>query len=424
MKKLKEELKYGKKGITLISLVVTIIVLLILAGVSIATLTGDNGLLTRANEAETKTEKAKEDELRELTQAEAATHLEEYEYEDESGKKVTIPPQCSISQVEGENTLDDGLVIIDANGNEWVWIEVPRTTVFTTAKNSNEYDALKTDLINYVGDYKKGSNEQNYNWTDEWYDSNGNTTSQSSNLNDTSGCGLTSSQYTLLYQKMLSSVYTNEGFWIGRYEAGVSEPISKTEEDLTETAKSQKDMYPYTSITCSQAQKLASSMSPDNSKTSSLMFGIQWDLVCKYLESRSDFNEENINSDSGSWGNYASVSFSVSNGSYAVLDQRLSELQNWSEIYLSYEKISSGAENKVLFTTGATKRNSKMNIYDMAGNAIEWTLEHAITKYTDSPCTFRGGSYAHVGSERPLAYRGFTTTIYSNFGYSFRSVLY
>ena len=42
MKKLKEELKYGKKGITLISLVVTIIVLLILAGVTIATLTGDN----------------------------------------------------------------------------------------------------------------------------------------------------------------------------------------------------------------------------------------------------------------------------------------------------------------------------------------------------------------------------------------------
>ena len=42
MKNLKEELKYGKKGITLISLVVTIIVLLILAGVTIATLTGDN----------------------------------------------------------------------------------------------------------------------------------------------------------------------------------------------------------------------------------------------------------------------------------------------------------------------------------------------------------------------------------------------
>ena len=51
MRKLKEELKYNKKGITLISLVVTIIVLLILAGVTIATLTGDNGILTQASKA-------------------------------------------------------------------------------------------------------------------------------------------------------------------------------------------------------------------------------------------------------------------------------------------------------------------------------------------------------------------------------------
>lgn len=62
MKELKEEFKYGRKGITLIALVITIIVLLILAGVSIATLTGENGILTRANDAKEKTE---ESEIRE-----------------------------------------------------------------------------------------------------------------------------------------------------------------------------------------------------------------------------------------------------------------------------------------------------------------------------------------------------------------------
>src|SRR5699024_6629716 len=51
-----------KNGITLIALVITIIVLLILAGVSIATLTGDNGILTRAQEAKNKTEEAQKDE--------------------------------------------------------------------------------------------------------------------------------------------------------------------------------------------------------------------------------------------------------------------------------------------------------------------------------------------------------------------------
>lgn len=47
-----------RKGITLIALVITIIVLLILAGVTIATLTGNNGVLTKANTAKERTEEA------------------------------------------------------------------------------------------------------------------------------------------------------------------------------------------------------------------------------------------------------------------------------------------------------------------------------------------------------------------------------
>ena len=50
------------QGITLIALVITVIVLLILAGVTIATLTGDNGILTRAQEAKGSTEEAQEKE--------------------------------------------------------------------------------------------------------------------------------------------------------------------------------------------------------------------------------------------------------------------------------------------------------------------------------------------------------------------------
>lgn len=67
MKKTNNNLKHNKNGITLIALVITIIVLLILAGVSIATLTGQNGILTKANEAKQETEK---EEVRELIQLE------------------------------------------------------------------------------------------------------------------------------------------------------------------------------------------------------------------------------------------------------------------------------------------------------------------------------------------------------------------
>ncbi len=60
----KEELKQVNKGITLIALVITIIVLLILAGVSIATLTGDNGILAKAQNAKDLTnEKTAEEEV-------------------------------------------------------------------------------------------------------------------------------------------------------------------------------------------------------------------------------------------------------------------------------------------------------------------------------------------------------------------------
>ena len=54
------KIKKKEVGITLIALVITVIVLLILAGVTIAALSGDNGILTRAKEAKEKTEQAQD----------------------------------------------------------------------------------------------------------------------------------------------------------------------------------------------------------------------------------------------------------------------------------------------------------------------------------------------------------------------------
>ena len=188
--KIKNELK-NKKGITLIALVITIVVLLILAGITIATLTGDNGIITRANDAKTNTEKAEEDEQRKLTQAEAATYIEKHEYTDVSGEKVTVPAKCAVSQVEGENTLEDGLVIIDANGNEWVWIEVPKNIeVYPTAGlditnfTDDEYEKIYNDLASYAITYRYESNLGVGTGADEWYDGSGNSTSESANLQD------------------------------------------------------------------------------------------------------------------------------------------------------------------------------------------------------------------------------------------------
>ena len=262
----KEKSKSTKEiGITLIALVITIIVLLILAAVSIATLTGQNGILTRANDAKTETEQAEEDELRKLTQVEAATYLKEHEYTDVSGEKVTIPAQCAVSQVEGENTLEDGLVIIDKNGNEWVWIEVPKsiyeneeyyTNGATKPENSEDYTNIETIMQNYASSYRSS-------YTDTWY-------------SEAQHGFESADEYNNHKNAMLKSVYENGGFYIGKYEVGsFDNPV--TSNNNTRKAVIQKGAYPYNYVTCKQAQELSESLAVGG-KTSSLMFRSEEDV--------------------------------------------------------------------------------------------------------------------------------------------------
>ena len=133
---------------------------------------------------------------------EAAMNLENTTHTDNSTgelKTVTIPANCAVSQIEGENTLKDGLVIIDSNGNEWVWIEVPKS-VTESATTDGE---IKNALISYVQEYGDNS------YSDTWYE----------------GCGLQEQEYYENYSKMLQSIKKNNGFYIGRYEVGIKEDI-------------------------------------------------------------------------------------------------------------------------------------------------------------------------------------------------------
>ena len=107
------------------------------------------GILKRAAEAKDKNQRAKIEEQRQLTIMEANTNLKETTYQN-----VKIPAGMAVSQVEGENTLEKGLFAIDKKGNEWVWIEVPKsiyTDATYTAANSNNNVTSSTD---YTGIYK------------------------------------------------------------------------------------------------------------------------------------------------------------------------------------------------------------------------------------------------------------------------------
>ena len=383
-----------KKGITLIALVITIIVLLILAAVSIATLTGENGILTRANEAKTETEEAKEDELRRLTALEAATNLEDTTYTDKSTgeeKTIKIPAETAVSQVEGENTLKDGLVIIDKNGNEWVWIEVPESVTAGSATDGEIENALMSYATNYRGSY-----------SDAWYE----------------GCGLGEQEYADRYSKMLQSIKANNGFFIGRYEVGIEENTYRnygedytTEHLIEETPVIRQDKYVYNWVRCSQAQELTEKLAIGG-KTSSLMFGIQWDLVLAYLEANG-VHETELKTNSSSLGNYYGVSFDITRGKYSI-DNGAS--------YIDVNGIYPKPASSVLLTSGATERSSKMNIYDLAGNIWEWTLEKS--NDDDNPCINRGGGYSGYGSSDPVSDHSSRDDSFSSYLIGFRPTLY
>ena len=426
------KIKKKETGITLIALVITVIVLLILAGVTIAALSGDNGILTRAKEAKEKTEQAQEDEKQKLSNMEnllGSYNLKNVNTAD-TNPAATIPENSIVLEDDANN----GIVIKDKNENEWVWVEVPKTTVFsdltidiTQELTEQNYTDIKNKLIEYVGAYRKGSATQNYSWTDEWYAKDGESliTASTENLTKeqkalTNGCGLTYDEYTEIYQKMLKSIYTYGGFWIGRYEAGIEGTTTETTNARTSLsarisigtspkAISQKDAIPYNWIYCSEAQALAKEMSPNNNYTSSIMFGIQWDLICKFLEVKGGLTIANINSDSSTWGNYNNVTRRISS-------DNAKQGSKWIAI------TGTKPTSNILLTTGASEETNKMNIYDFAGNEWEWILEK--TSISDYLCACRGGGYGYSGLDYPASDRNYNNTISANNLVGFRATFY
>ncbi len=202
MTKIKNKNKKNN-GITLIALVITIIVLLILAGVTIATLTGENGILTRASQASEQTEIEEEKEAIGLaytgvladnngsgvSDSELQNELQKNGYSatvtdngdgtltvtfesgreytiDENGniseptisniiatmkivgEKVETPPLPSSDFTHTEGTVDTGYVIQDSNGNEFVWVPVDKNQkiqINVTSKSGNIESISLTD---------------------------------------------------------------------------------------------------------------------------------------------------------------------------------------------------------------------------------------------------------------------------------------
>ena len=316
-------------------------------------------------------------------------------------------PSSDFTQVEGTD-LDTGLVIKDSSGNEYVWIEVPKlASVYPKAGISitefpdDEYVKIEKDLQSYVSTYR---NEI--------------TSSDTYNSDDTTG--LTNSEYNTLKKKMLKSVYQNGGFYIARYEAGIDNKRTNHASISGLTPKSQANKYPLNWVTCSEAQTLASKASV-NGHSGSLMFGIQWDLVQKYIEAKAVTQgtaigtiQSQLITNSTSWGNYSSSKYNITN-------ENAQYSMNNGTTWLPSPLDKTSTED-ILLTTKASNSFAKQNIFDLAGNVWEWTLEYSSKAST--PCTIRGGSYDSTLAESKANYRNNGNTTFSYYSVGFRVTIY
>ena len=273
----------------------------------------------------------------------------------------------------------------------------------TTPTSDTDYTNIEKIMQNYTKDYRNSS------YSDTWYSE--------------EQYGLTQTEYNELKQKMLTSVYDNGGFWIGRYEAGnANATVSNTTVVGTRTdeyikansAVIKADQIPYNYVTCKQAQTLSTSLATGG-KTSSLMFGIQWDLTCKFLEEKTSLIAADIQTDSTSWGNYSNAKINLTKGRYNINSGNSSSM--WTAVIVGTKS------NEMILTTGASEDVGKMNIYDFAGNEFEWTLEQYINN-SNIPCTSRGGCYYNYGFNYPASDHLYGSTSDGNYSTGFRTVLY
>ena len=330
-------------------------------------------------------------------------------YTDTNEDKAYIPAGFKVSKLSTLNTIKKGLVIKnDTTQDEYVWIDVPDGIL----KDKKELGDIEKALKDYTKDYRIDGEE------DEWYE----------------GCGMLYKQdYNALKNKMLQSIKENGGFYIGRYEAGTNKlrgsgsaiqdatAISVT--DGYGNPLSQKDKYPFNYVTAGQAYNLAKLVSKGiTDYTTSTMFGLQWDLVYKFMEETGSKTYDEITKNSKDWANCSNSEFYVTSSkakqSNLNFNDRFNNNTIWNSIDKGTKKVSNSLE---MYTTGASLQNCTLNIFDFMGNMGEYTLmKHNASQW---PVLIRGRYFITKGNEyfsdmatssTAYMFNGFRVTLFQN----------
>lgn len=406
--------KQDNKGITLITLVITVVVLTILAGVSINAVVGDDGIIAKAREnANTTKETSTKEKLNRLI---LEYQLAKTDESLENFLKTKIPNKIDKVTNNGDGTLTiekDG-VTVTVNATQTsnpststkptkpdepsspymkkntevtypdgtVWIpegfkiaddsaSTVQGGVVIEDKDGNQFVWVPVDSIS---DYKR-----------TWYTGEGSFSSYSESLADDEK----------------TSVTTYKGFYIGRYEAGDKENTEakqmRSSSDITKTVTIKEGQTPYNYVTKTQAISLAENFATKQGykATTKLVSSYAWDTTIAFIQK-------------------------------VVKDYGNSSPQgNYFDTLFPYTDITGKYQNKankdnLLIPTGQT--TPVCNFYDIGGNIYEWTTESCSSTYGIYN-SYRGGKYNNGYAQIPAGYR-FNGAVYGESFMGFRITLF
>ena len=373
------------KGITLVALVVTIVVLLILAGVSINTVLGDDGIIKKAKEEAEKTAAAQEKEMieRNLLEQELENSLATPTPKPQPTDGVKIPAGfyyvggtktsgivISDNVNDKEKYKNKAVVGTDLLGNQYVWIPC------TTDNTSSDLQYTRTEWgVEVDGNSRAIKDELTLTDASVTY----------SDADTANGINADVSKEIVAQIKAeKASVAQYGGYYIGRYEVGRN----------SDTAVVKYNQTPYASITWSTAYGLAKKIITNSEATSYLCSSYAWDTAVNFIQNNSTAK------------NYA-TSIEGFNGNW-----------NPQEVKDPSGKVIKPAGTSQQLNTGLTTQFC--NIFDMGGNEAEFTTESNPGTY--ETVVLRGGGYN--GDHFPAGYRWDCNSGRAYIFYGFRATLF
>mgnify|MGYP000173071825 FL=1 len=426
--KISKEIKMNKKsarrnysnqtGITLIALVVTIVVLLILAGVTINAVFSDSGIIKKAQDAQNKANESIQKDIEQINALENWLNENMGESNndvnistlvgkdavpkntkavDTYGNKITIPKGFKVlahGTEAGSATytysgdtipaVQDGIVIENGTDkNQFVW--VPVGTIKNKDNTTNTITLGRySDFTAIDGKYTPAQSAENYNAETPITITSGSSSWNSKELStfrDGSKSNGSENATARNLAEFISTSLSNGGYYIARFEASKTKTTSKIYSKYNQKVLTDKPQP--------EAASLAREMYGEVKENDELIYAS--DLVNSYA-----------------WDT-------------AIIFIQTYSTETDASSYASKNKSAS-------FANTGINNDKYCNIWDMSGNAWEWTTEYSTHSYASNwyPCVYRGGYYFadRGGAIYYTSYRGNNRTSDCSIRYGLRPLLY